>query len=579
MSSKPKELNQEKSDLQKALKQIRKIFISIGIYSFFLNLLMLAPPFYMLVIYDIVMPSNNVDTLILVTLIAVMFFVAMWILDYVRSKLLIYASNKLDLILNKRVFDATFDLAAKYPNQANLQPMRDFTNIKNFLGGSSVTAFFDFPWFPIYIAIMFAFSYVYGLYAIVATIIIILLTYLNEKATKEGLEESNDKYTKAMAFFDNNIRNVEVVKAMGMKENLHRIWMEKYNSYLIVSTKASQTSAFYANASKSFRMMASSLMYGLGALLAIAGMISPGMIIAGAVLLGRALQPISQVIGSWKNFTSAKIAYNKLSDLLLEFPEETDKLKLPDPQGNIQFENVITVPPLGEKAILKGISLKIDSGDTIGVIGASAAGKSSFAKTIVGVWAPTSGHIRIDGADIAQYNLVSLGQHIGYLPQDIELFEGTIADNIARFDEQVIDEDIIQAAKLSGTHELILALPHGYSTRVGAGGHSLSGGQKQRIGLARAMYGNPKIVVLDEPNSNLDDAGEYALMMALRVMKDRGITVVFVTHKNNLLGLADKLVFMKDGMVTMYDDRDVIMEAISPKATKKLAKESENGSK
>lgn len=574
----PHNKNKNKSDLQKALKQIRKIFISIGIYSFFLNLLMLAPPFYMLVVYDIVMPSNNLDTLLLVTMIAVMFFVGMWILDYVRAKLLIYASNKLDLILNKRVFDATFELSAKYPNKANIQPMRDFTTIKNFLGGSGVTAFFDFPWFPIYIAVMFAFSYVYGLYAIGATIIIILLTYLNEKATKEGLESSNEKYTQAMTFFDNNIRNVEVVKAMGMKENLHRIWMEKYNSYLMVNTKASQTAAFYSNASKSFRMMSSSLMYGLGALLSMAGMISPGMIIAGAVLLGRALQPISQVVASWKSFTSAKIAYNKLNELLLEFPEAENKLTLPDPQGKIQFENVMTIPPLAEKPVLKGITLQIEPGEMIGVIGPSASGKSSFVKTIVGVWAPTNGHIRIDGADIAQYDAVALGQHIGYLPQDIELFEGTIADNIARFDEQVIDEDIIQAAKLSGTHELILGLPHGYSTRVGAGGHSLSGGQKQRIGLARAIYGNPKLIVLDEPNSNLDDAGEYALMMALRVLKDRGTTVVFVTHKNNLLELTDKLVLMKEGLVLMYDESGKVIKAMNNKI-KTLPKESTNESK
>jgi len=298
----------ENSDLELALKSMKKIFISLGIYSFFLNILMIAAPFYMLVVYDIVMPSKNLNTLLLVTLIAIMFFIGIWILDYVRGKMMIYTSNKLDLIMNKRLFDATFDLAAKYPDKANIQPIRDFNSIKTFLGGSAVFAFFDFPWFPIYIALLFAFSSVYGLYGIVATVIIILLTWLNEKMTKEGLESSNEDYRKAINFFDNNIRNVEVVKAMGMRENLHRIWMEKYNRYLLTHTKASTTASFYSNASKSFRMMASSMMYGVGALLAIAGMISPGMIIAGAVLLGRALQPISQIIATWKSFTNAKIA-------------------------------------------------------------------------------------------------------------------------------------------------------------------------------------------------------------------------------------------------------------------------------
>jgi ATP-binding cassette subfamily C protein EexD len=472
--------NTNKSDLQKALKSMKKIFISLGIYSFFLNILMLAAPFYMLVVYDLVMPAKNLNTLLLVTVLTVMFFVGMWILDYVRSKLMIYASNKLDLIMNKRLFEATFDLASKYPNKANIQPIRDFGSIKSFMGGPAVFAFFDFPWFPIYIAIMFLFSPIYGIYGIIATAIIILLTWLNEKTTKEGLEESNENYRNAVGFFENNIQNVEVVKAMGMKKNLHRIWMEKYNKYLVVHNDASTKASFYSNASKSFRMLASSMMYGVGAILAILGMISPGMIIAGAVLMGRALQPITQIVSTWKNFTKAKIAYEKLNELLLEFPESEDKIDLPEPKGNIAFENVITTPPLSKMPSLKGITLQINAGDMICVVGPSAAGKSSLAKTIVGVWHPISGHIRVDGADITQYDSDKFGSYIGYLPQDIELFEGTIAQNISRFEEDPNDEDIIAAAKLSGTHELILNLPEGYATKVGTRGMSLSGGQKQR---------------------------------------------------------------------------------------------------
>jgi ATP-binding cassette subfamily C protein EexD len=299
-------------------------------------------------------------------------------------------------------------------------------------------------------------------------------------------------------------------------------------------------------------------------------MISPGMIIAGAVLLGRALQPVSQIVGGWKGFVSARIAYNKLNDLLLEFPNEKNKLSLPDPQGVIRFENLFASPPLSTANVLKAINLQIDAGDMVGVIGPSAAGKSSFAKVAVGVWLPSIGNIRIDGADVHQYNSTELGRHMGYLPQDIELFEGTIAQNISRFDEDPSDESIIEAAKLSGTHELILNLPDGYGTMVGRAGMALSGGQKQRIGLARAMYGNPKIVVLDEPNSNLDEAGEYALAMALRVMKDRGITVIFVTHKQNILSLADKLIVMQDGKIVYYDEREKVMNALSGGQTKTI---------
>lgn len=555
--------NNNKSDLQFALKNMKKIFISLGIYSFFLNILMLAAPFYMLVVYDVVMPSKNMDTLLLVTAVTMVFFIGMWILDYVRSKLMIYASNKLDLILNKRLFDATFEMASRYPNKANIQPMRDFNSIKTFIGGAAVFAFFDFPWFPIYIIMLFAFSPVFGIYGLAATVVILLLSWINEKATKEGLEASNEDYRTAISFFENNIRNVDVVQAMGMKDNLHRIWMEKYNRYLLTHTKASTTASFYSNASKSFRMIASSLMYGVGAMLAIMGSISPGLIIAGAVLLGRALQPITQIVGTWKSFTNAKIAYTKLNDLLIEFPEEDEKLSLPEPQGVIRFENVMTVPPLGKIPVLKGVSLQINPGEMVAVIGPSAAGKSSFAKTAVGVWQPASGHVRIDGADIQQYNTVALGKHLGYLPQDIELFEGSIAQNISRFEENAEDEHIIEAAKLSGTHELILNLPDGYGTMVGAGGMSLSGGQKQRIGLARALYGNPKMVILDEPNSNLDDVGEYALMMALNALKERGVTVIFITHKQNILTLADKLVVLKDGALVYYDERDKVLAALA----------------
>ncbi len=563
-------INKNKSDLQLALKGMKNVFVMLAVYSFFLNILMLAAPFYMLVVYDIVMPSKNMNTLLLVTVITIMFFIGMWILDYVRGKLTIYASNKLDLLLNERVFNATFALAAKFPDKANTQPLRDFRAIKTFLGGQGIFAFFDFPWFPVYIAIMFAFSPVYGLYGLAATAIILLLTWLNEKMTKEGLEESNESYNKAVNFFGNNIRNVEVVEAMGMRKNLHRLWMEKYNSYLLTNTQASTTASFYSNASKSFRMLATSMMYGVGAILVIAGSISPGMIIAGAVLMGRALQPVSQIIGGWKQFTSARIAYGKLNSLLLDFPEETEKLALPEPKGIITFENVVTIPPLGKKPVLKSINLQINCGEIVGVIGPSAAGKSSFAKTAVGVWQPSNGHIRIDGADIHQYNRIELGKHIGYLPQDIELFEGTIAQNISRFEEEPSDEKIIEAAKLSGTHELILKLPNGYGTVVGAGGMSLSGGQKQRIGLARALYGNPKIVVLDEPNSNLDDAGEYALTMALQIMKEKGMTVIFITHKQNILSLADKLLVLKDGQVIYYDEKEKVLNALSGKTPKKI---------
>ena len=553
------------SDLEKALKRVKSSFVAIGVYSFFLNILMLSSTIYMLAVYDIVMPSKSLDTLLVVTLVILIFFVGMALLEYVRSRIMIHVSNKLDAALNKRIFDATFDLAAKNPGKANSAPMRDFNTIKQFLTGPAVFAFFDAPWFPIYLAIMFIFDPIYGFYGLGATIIIIILTVMNEKATKKGLEHSNNMYQKSVEHFSNTVKNVEVVEAMGMRRALFKKWMEKHFEFIETHTEASGIASMYTNASKTFRMMASSLMYGVGALLAINGHISPGMIIAGAVLLGRALAPISQLVATWKSFANARVAYHKLNELLLEFDAHTERLTLPDPEGKIEFENVVVVPPLAQKPVLKGISFTINPGESVGIIGPSAAGKSTIAKTSVGVWRPVNGTVRIDGAAIDQYNMDELGQHIGYLPQDIELFEGTIAENISRFRSED-PQKIIEAAKLSGTHDLILQLPNGYETRVGPGGASLSGGQKQRIGLARAVYGMPKIVVLDEPNSNLDDAGEYALMMAMRILKQKGSTLVFITHRKNLLALADKIAVVKDGMLSLYGPKDEVIAALNPAA-------------
>jgi len=556
--------NKEKrpdSDLDLALKQIRHSFFTLGIYSFFSNILMLAAPIYMLAVYDIVMPSKGLDTLFVVTLVILVFFIGGAVLDHVRSKVMLHISQKLDASLNKRIFDAAFDMAAKYPAKAGAQPLRDFNTIKTFLTGPGAISFFDAPWFPIYIAIMFAFDHVYGFYGLGATAVIILLTYLNERATKKGLEASNGMFQKSISHFDNTVRNVEVVEAMGMRRPLFKRWMQHHHKFVQTHIEASSTASAYSNASKSFRMMSSSLMYGVGAILAINGSISPGMIIAGAVLLGRALAPISQLVATWKSFSSARYSYKKLNQMLLEFQEHQAKLTLPDPQGLLEMENVILAPPLSKTPILKGISLRIEPGKTVGVIGPSAAGKSTLAKALVGIWHPLSGHVRIDGADIPQYNRDELGVHIGYLPQDIELFEGTIAENIARFREED-PARIIEAAKLSGTHELIVRLPHGYETRIGPGGVNLSGGQKQRIGLARAVYGLPKILILDEPNSNLDDAGEYALMMAIQTLKQKGSTIVFITHRQNLLALADNIAVIQEGRLALYGPKEKVIEAL-----------------
>jgi len=550
-----------KDELREVLKKFKKTFVQIGIFSFFINLLVLVAPFYMLAVYDVVMPSKSIDTLIFVTLIAIIFFVGMGLLDYVRNKILIIIANRMDASINEKIYNAAFELALKYPGKNTSQPFNDLQKIKTFLSGNAILSFFDIPWFPIYIGIMFLFDPIYGLYGIGATIIIFALTYINSFVTKKHIEHSLKAKSKSDAFLTNQLRNAEVVEAMGMRKALFKKWMKHYYDFLKTNTEAGSKSSFYTNTSKTFRMLSSSMMYGVGAMLAIIGHISPGMIIAGAVLLGRALAPITQLTATWKIFVEAKVAYKRLNELLNEFPDNNQKLSLPEPKGRIDLKGVVTIPPMSKNPVLKNVNMTILPGECIGLIGPSGSGKTSLAKTILGLWPVAAGEVRIDGAEISQYNREELGKHIGYLPQDIELFEGTVAENIARFQE-ADPEEIIEAAQMAEVHELILKLPNGYETKIGPGGANLSGGQKQRIALARALFRKPKIIILDEPNSNLDDIGEQALLKSLQKLKGHS-TIIIISHKVNILQITDKLAVLKDGVLTLYGPRQAVLEKLS----------------
>jgi ATP-binding cassette subfamily C protein EexD len=550
-----------KDEIKEVLKHFKKTFVHIGIFSFFVNLLVLAAPMYMLAVYDVVMPSKSLDTLLFVTLVAIIFFVGMGLLDYVRNKILIVVSHKMDSLINEKIYNAAFELALKYPGKNTSQPMNDLNKIKAFLSGNAILSFFDIPWFPLYIGIMFLFDPIYGLYGIGATIIIVALTYINSLVTKKHLEHSIKAKMKSDAFFTNQLRNAEVVDAMGMRKSLFKQWMKHYYDFLKANTEAGSKAALYTNLSKTFRMLSSSLMYGVGAMLAIIGSISPGMIIAGAVLLGRALAPISQLTATWKIFVEAKVAYKRLNDLLNEFPEQKQKLSLPEPQGRIDLKGIVTIPPMSQEPVIRNLNMSIMPGECVGLIGPSGSGKTSLAKTILGLWPVAAGKVIIDKAEISQYNKDELGHHIGYLPQDIELFEGSIADNISRFQE-ADPEEIIEAAKMAEVHDLILKLPNGYETKIGAGGANLSGGQKQRIALARALFKKPKMIILDEPNSNLDDIGETALLKALIKLKGQS-TIIIISHKTNILKIVDKLAVLKEGILSMYGPRNAVLESLS----------------
>ena len=558
------------SELKQTIMRAKKSFIFVGLFSFFINLLQLTSPLYMLQLYDRVMVSRSESTLWLLTLLVIVLFATMALLEMVRSRVLVRVGNKIDNLLSDRIFESIFKLANKMPGKASSMPLNDLTQIRQFMTGNGLFAFFDTPWMPIYILVLFLFHPYFGYFAIFSGIVLGIFAVLNENTTKEKLAEANKLNRDSTVFVDASLRNAEVIHAMGMQNNLKKIWQKKYFGFLNAQMIASDNAGFWANISKSCRVLFQSLILGLGGYLAIKAELSPGMMIAGSIIMGRALAPLDLMIASWKGFSNARSSYERLNGLLAEFPEDEKPMELPVPKGELLLESVVVVPPNAKQPSLKGISLHITKGDVVGVIGPSAAGKSSLARAMLGLWPLASGKVRLDVADISQWDKEKLGQHIGYLPQDIELFEGTISENICRFAE-VDPIKVVEAAQISGVHEMILRLPEGYDTLIGQGGATLSGGQRQRIGLARALYGNPVLIVLDEPNSNLDDVGEAALVEAIKILKTKEITVILITHRPAILQVTNKLALMQQGLLQMYGNTAEVLQKLQQQANPQSA--------
>jgi ATP-binding cassette, subfamily C, bacterial EexD len=560
----PKNLKMNKSELWLALNKSRDSFVYTAFVSMFINILMLVPSIYMLQLYDRVLASRSEYTLLMLTIITAILFAMLGSLELIRSRILVRVGNKIDADLSSRIFGAMFAMANKYPGKASSQALNDLTQIRQFMTGTPLFAFFDAPWMPIYIAILFMFDVYFGIFAIFAAIVILSLTLINDIKTKEELENANKTYQSSTAFISASLRNAEVIEAMGMHENIKQRWMGRYIDFLNMQSKASDEAGLWSNASKTLRMLFQSLILGLGGLLVIEGHLTPGMMIAGSIIMGRALAPLDLLTSSWKQFVNARQSYYRLESLLEEFPESKEPTPLPAPVGNISVENLIVVPPNSQIPSLKGITLSITAGEIVAIIGPSAAGKSTLARTMLGVWKPHAGKVRIDSAELTHWNKAELGKHIGYLPQDIELFEGTVSENIARYNEPD-PAKVIEAAQIAGVHDMILHLPNGYDTPIGVGGATLSGGQRQRIGLARAIYDFPKIIILDEPNSNLDDLGEQALVNAILYLKKKGATIVLITHRPAILGITDKIALLVDGTLKMYGPSADVLNALAPK--------------
>ena len=558
-------------ELAASFNDVKSYFIYAGLFSAAVNLLMLVPVIYMLQVYDRVVSSGSYSTLAMLTLLMVALTAALGGFEWVRSMILIAASNRIEKNLRRRVSDATFKRALLTGGAvSNSQPLSDLSSLRQFLTGNGLFAFFDAPWFPIYVFVMFMFHPLFGYAAIFAGIVMVALAYTTEKVTSKKLQDANLQSNWINNQVNGTLKNSEVIAAMGMADDLRHRQEKRFDQVLTLQTDASRSAGLLQSLSKTFRMVMQSLLLGLGALLALRQEISPGMMIAGSLLLGRALAPIDMLVGTWKGFTLARGQYDRLGQLLNQIPKDADTMSLPAPTGKLSAEQVMVVPPGSKNIVVRGVNMELNAGEALGIVGPSASGKSCLARALLGIWPTYSGKVRLDGADIFAWDRTELGPYIGYLPQDIELFDGSISENICRFGD--VDPDkVVEAARTAGVHDLILHLPQGYDTVIGGSGGILSGGQRQRIGLARAIYGSPKYLVLDEPNSNLDDQGERELVEAIRRIKSEGATVIIITHRTMVLQCVDKILVMRDGAASHFGPRDQVLAALAAPQDKKPA--------
>jgi ATP-binding cassette, subfamily C, bacterial PrsD len=554
---------QQRSELADALAACRGAFISIGLMSGMSNILMLTGAFFMLEVYDRVLPSRSVPTLVGLVILAGGLYAAQGLLDLIRSRILVRIGNRLDETLSGRIYETIVRLPLKVGNRNDgLQPLRDLDSVRSFLSGTGPTALFDLPWLPVYLAICFAFHPYIGLAALIGAIVLGIITMLTETMTREPTRAATNFAMVRMSLAETSRRNAEVLTAMGMTARIGILWSEANAKYLASQRRASDVAGGFGSASKVLRMMLQSGVLAVGAYLVIYQMATAGIIIAGSILSARALAPVDLAIANWRGFVGARQGWKRLTDLLALLPAQATPMALRPPAQTLIVENATTMPPGSEKPVVVDVSISLKAGNGLGIIGPSGSGKSSLARLLVGVWRPARGRIRLDGAALEQWSPEALGQHIGYLPQDVELLAGTVAQNIGRFSEPQDPKAIIAAATAAGVHELIVGLPEGYETQVGESGSALSAGQAQRVALARALYGDPFLVVLDEPNSNLDAEGDEALTRAITSVRTRGGIVVVVAHRPSAIAGVDMLLMMHQGRAQAFGPRDEVLARV-----------------
>ena len=554
---------QQPSELREAIASLRPFFVLSGWFSLVCSLLVLAPSGYMLEVYDRVVNSRSHTTLVMLTLLVLGAYVVMEVLEWARSEVMRAASVELDSKMSVRIFNAIFEANLRRLPGGTQQPLNDFRQVRDFLYSPVLLALLESPVSLVMMVLLFLISPVLGWSALAFALLQTLVAWLNERSTQPPLMQANRAAIEAQQYADNTLRNAEVIESMGMLRDTHRRWLLKQRDFLDLQALASERAGGYQAISKLLQNTLSSLLLGLGCWLLLRNELNGGggMMIVASILGGRMLAPLVQVVSQWQTVVNARDAWTRLDGLLTAVPARPPGMALPAPRGALQVEQLVAAAPGNPLPILRGVQFALAPGEVLAVVGPSAAGKTTLARLLVGLWPAQGGKVRLDGADIHAWSKAELGAHLGYLPQGVELFEGTLAENIARFAE-VEPAKVEAAARAVGLHEFILSLPQGYDSPVGPEGARLSGGQRQRVGLARALYGDPVFVVLDEPNSSLDEEGDAALARAIQDAKVRGTTFVIMTHRTSVLGVADKMLVLHDGQQQAFGPRDDVLAAL-----------------
>jgi ATP-binding cassette, subfamily C, bacterial exporter for protease/lipase len=552
-------VNQPDNVLTRALKEGRKPALAAFSFSLVSNVLYLAMPLYTFQVYGRVMVSQSQATLWVLTLATLFVFGISGVVDDFRARILINYGMLLDQRVSGHVFSALFDAAVRGDSNARSQALRDLDTFRQTLTGIGAAALFDLPWIPVFLFTLFIIDPLIGVVTTIGAVVLVLLALAQERATRPALKDANDAALKSYAFTDAALRNGEVVRAMGMLPRLGAAWAKHRAVSIERSVDASERNNLLGDVIRGVRMGMQILVIAIGAALILQGKIHSGMLFANMILASRALAPIEKIVGSWETLNNAARAHERLTALLAKAEPAAAATELPRPAGRLSVEGVNFAPPGAAKLTILGVSFSLEPGEVMGLAGPSGAGKSTLARLLLGIWRPINGAVRLDGADVFAWNRADFGRYVGYLPQDTELFAGTIRDNIARFRADATDAQVVAAAQLAGAHDMILRTPKGYETDVGESGLVLSAGQRQRVGLARAVMGDPAFLVLDEPNASLDFEGEEALLRAIEAIKARGATVVIISHKPNIFRAADKMLVLRDGRVEMFGPRDQVM--------------------